>query len=67
MIPETRKYRAFRIKIAIGRLDQKRVRIYIKGQMLKRFNMIIKKAPIFTLALDPTRNTGDIRRLSKVV
>lgn len=68
MILETlRSFRAFHIKIAIGHLDQKRVRIYTRGSTLKRFNMIIKQALIFILARDQMRNTADIHRLSKVV
>ena len=58
--------RVFRIKIAIGHLDPKPVRIFIRGEMPKQFHMIIKQALIFISALDPMRNTDDIHRLNKV-
>ena len=66
MTPGTRRrFRAFRTKIAIGRLDRKLARIYIKEQMLRRFNMITRQAPIYISARDLMRNTGVIHRLSK--
>ena len=61
-----RRFRVFRIKIVIGRLDQKPVRIFIREAMLKQFNMIINQELIFILALDPMQNTDDIHRLNKV-
>ena len=61
-----RRFRVFHIKIVIGHLDQKRVRIFISEVMPKQFNMIINQALIFILALDPMRNTDDIHRLNKV-
>jgi hypothetical protein len=66
MILGIHSFRAFHIKIAIGRLDPRPARICIRGEMPKRFNMIIKQAPIFISALDPMRSTGDIHRLNKV-
>lgn len=66
MIPGIPRSRVFPTKIAIGHLDPKPVRIFIRGEMPKQFNMIIKQALIFISALDPMRNTDDIHRLNKV-
>ena len=66
MIPGILKSRVFRTKIAIGHSDPKPVRIFIRGEMPKQFNMIIKQALIFISALGQMRNTDDIHRLNKV-
>lgn len=68
MIPGTLlSCRVFHIKIATGRSDQKRVRIYIRGLMLKLFNMIIKQVQIFISARGQMQNMAATHRLSKVV